>query len=95
MAVQVVWGVGGRVVLEFTFRIAARSVTALIIGARLTVAGAGTSATNRAESVAFLKRQNQRDEMNRDGQDWRLIRTFFLLLVLRKSGGYEEGSGSR
>lgn len=66
-----------------TFRIAAGSDTALIIGARLTVAGAGTSAADRAESITFLE---QRNEMKRGGGDSRRWQTFFLLLAWRMRG---------
>lgn len=71
VSVQIVWSVHGRVLFEFTFRTAVGSVAALIIGARLTVAGAGTSAADRAESIAFLKREGEQDEMKRGEEDSR------------------------
>jgi hypothetical protein len=52
---QSVWGVQKSVF--FTIRTGVGKVVVPIVGARLTVAGAGTSATDRAESVAFLRQR--------------------------------------
>ena len=54
-----------RVLIDVTFRIAMGRVVILVVNARLAVAGAGTGATDRTESITLLERGSRRDEMRR------------------------------
>ena len=95
-----VWRMDRRVPIGVTFRVAAGRGVALVVNARLAVAGAGTGATDRAEPITFLEWRRRGDEMRRGQEGYSCQGQTFFLLLERQTGGVirrrdlrEGGSG--
>ena len=86
-----IWGLCRRVLI---FRIAMSKGAILVVNAWVTVAGAGTGATDRTESITFLEWRNRRDEMRRRWERHWYRRTDLFLIpgAANEIDDQEEGS---